>query len=129
MINHVVILGRLTKTPMLQTTNSGKKSTFISIATTTYNVHMKRNKTNYVSIKLWGQTAEYVVKKGKKGMEVSVEGILKTSSYVNEQDKQVFVTEVVAENVHLITSQFDETAQNVSNSNASEFEKFVNALQ
>jgi len=129
MINHVVILGRLTKTPMLQTTNSGKKSTFISIATTTYNAHMKRNKTNYVSIKLWGQTAEYVVKKGKKGMEVSVEGILKTSSYVNEQDKQVFVTEVVAENVHLITSQFDETAQNVSNSNASEFEKFVNALQ
>lgn len=129
MINHVVILGRLTKTPMLQTTNSGKKSTFISIATTTYNAHTKRNKTNYVSIKLWGQTAEYVVKKGKKGMEVSVEGILKTSSYVNEQDKQVFVTEVVAENVHLITSQFDETAQNVSNSNASEFEKFVNALQ
>ena len=129
MINHVVILGRLTKTPMLQTTNTGKKSTFISIATTTYNVHMKRNKTNYVSIKLWGQTAEYVVKKGKKGMEVSVEGILKTSSYVNEQEKPVFVTEVIAENVHLITSQFDERAQNVSNSNASEFERFVNALQ
>ena len=68
MINHVVILGRLTKTPMLQNTNSGRKSTFISIATTTYNAHMKRNKTNYVSIKLWGRTAEYVVKKGKKGM-------------------------------------------------------------
>ncbi|MEH6938573.1 single-stranded DNA-binding protein [Bacillus sp. JJ664] len=129
MINHVVILGRLTKTPMLQTTNSGRKSSFISIATTTYNAHRKKNITNYVSIKLWGQTAEYVVKKGKKGMEVSVEGILKTSSYVNEQDKQVFVTEVIAENVHLITSQFDETAQNVSNSNASEFEQFVNALQ
>jgi len=129
MINHVVILGRLTKTPMLQTTNSGRKSSFISIATTTYNAHRKKNITNYVSIKLWGQTAEYVVKKGKKGMEVSVEGILKTSSYVNEQEKPVFVTEVIAENVHLITSQFDERAQNVSNSNASEFERFVNALQ
>ncbi len=129
MINNVVILGRLTKTPMLQTTNSGKKSSFISIATTTYNAHLKKNKTNYVSIKLWGQTAEYAAKKGKKGMEVSVEGIVKTSSYVNEQDKQVFVTEVVAEKVHLITAQFEETAQNVSNSNASEFEQFVNALQ
>lgn len=129
MINNVVILGRLTKTPMLQTTNSGKKSSFISIATNTYNAHMKKNRTNYVSIKLWGQTAEYVANKGKKGMEVSVEGIVKTSSYVNEQDKQVFVTEVVAENVHLITGQFEETAQNVSNSSASDFEQFVNALQ
>lgn len=129
MINHVVILGRLTKTPMLQTTNSGKKSSFINIATTTYNTHLKKNKTNYVSIKLWGQTAEYVTNKGKKGMEVSVEGMVKTSSYVNEQDKQVFVTEIVAVKVHLITGQFDETAQNVSNTSASEFEQFVNALQ
>lgn len=129
MINNVVILGRLTKAPILQTTNNGKKTTFISIATTSYSGHLKKIKTNYVSIKLWGQTAEYAAKKGKKGMEVSVEGTVKTSSYVNEFDKQVFVTEVVVDKFHLLTGQFEETAQNVSNSNTSDFEQFVNALQ
>jgi single-strand DNA-binding protein len=129
MINNVVLVGRLTKEPILQTTTNGKKTTFINIATNRYSEQLKKAKTNYVSVKLWGHIAEYAANKAKKGMEVSIEGVIKTSSYVNEQSKQIFVTEVVVEKFHLFTGQSEENAQNVNTSNMNDFEQFVKALQ
>ena len=130
MINNVVIIGRLTKAPTLQTTSNGRKNAFINIATNGYSEQLKRVRSQYVSVKLWGQTAEYAVNKGKKGMEVSVSGSIKTSSYINEFEKQVYVTEIVVEKFHLFTGQSEEISPNViTSANTNEFEQFVKALQ
>lgn len=129
MINSVVIVGRLTKAPILQTTSNGKKTTFINIATNVYSEYLRKSRTNYVSVKLWGQIAEYAASKGKKGMEVSISGVIKTSSYVNETEKPVYVTEIVVEKFHLFTSQTEELNHDEGNANLKEFEQFVKALQ
>lgn len=131
MINNVILVGRLTKEPNLQTTVNGRKSTFINIAITNYSEHQKKNTTNYVSLKLWGKTAEYAARKAKKGMEVSVSGLVRTSSYINDNEKQVYVTEIIVERFHLLTGQFEEFTQNAitSTSDTSDFEQFVKALQ
>ncbi|WP_179194797.1 single-stranded DNA-binding protein [Bacillus sp. EAC] len=129
MVNNVVLVGRLTKDPILQTTSNGKKTTFINIATNVYSEHLKKTVTNYVSIRLWSNKAEYAVSRAKKGMEISIEGIVKTSSYMNDQEKQIYVTEIVAERFHLFTTRSEETTQNVNKSKPSEFEQFVKALQ
>ncbi|WP_176545239.1 single-stranded DNA-binding protein [Bacillus sp. AFS041924] len=129
MINNVVIVGRLTKEPFLQTTPNGKKTAFINIATNVYSDYLKKTRTNYVSVKLWGQVAEYASRKAKKGMEVSIEGIIKTSSYVKESEKPVYVTEIMVEKFHLFTRQSEELTHNVVESSTNDFEQFVKALQ
>lgn len=129
MINHVVLVGRLTKDPIFQPTSTGKKAAFINLATTGYSEHLKKVVTNFVSIKLWGQTAEYALNKAKKGMEVTIEGLVRTSSFVTDQEKQKYVTEIVVEKLHILNGQFEETSQNDKDLTSSEFEQFVKALE
>jgi single-strand DNA-binding protein len=129
MINHITIVGRLTKDPILQTTVNGRKTTFINVATSSYSDYLKKVVTNFVSIKLWGRTAEYAATKAKKGMEVTVEGSLRTSSYVNEQDKQIFVTEVNVEKFHVLQGRQEEVEENESSKAMDNLSEFVKALQ
>jgi len=129
MINHITIVGRLTKDPFLQTTVNGRKTTFINIATSAYSDYLKKVVTNFVSVKLWGRTAEYAASKAKKGMEVTVEGSLRTSSYVNEQDKQIFVTEVMVEKFHVLQGKVDVNDESDSSKAMDNLSEFVKALQ
>ncbi|PEC46359.1 single-stranded DNA-binding protein [Bacillus sp. AFS096315] len=122
-------IGRLTKEPILQTTPNGRKTTFINIATNVYSDYLKKTRTNYVSVKLWGPIAEYATKKAKKGMEVSIEGVIKTSSYVKESEKPIYVTEIIVEKFHLFTRRSEELTHNAIESRTNEFEEFVKALQ
>ena len=129
MINHITIVGRLTKDPILQTTVNGRKTTFINVATSAYSDYLKKVVTNFVSIKLWGRSAEYAVSKAKKGMEVTVEGSLRTSSYVNDQDKQIFVTEVMVEKFHVLQGEMEVAEENDSSKEIDNLSDFVKALQ
>jgi single-strand DNA-binding protein len=129
MINHITIVGRLTKDPILQTTANGRKTTFINVATSAYSDYLKKVVTNFVSVKLWGSTAQYAATKAKKGMEVTVEGSLRTSSYVNDQDKQIFVTEVMVEKFHVLQGKFEEIEESEPSKGLDNLSDFVKALQ
>ncbi|MBP0724094.1 single-stranded DNA-binding protein [Bacillus sp. RG28] len=129
MINHITIVGRLTKDPILQTTVNGRKTAFINVATSAYSDYLKKVVTNFVSVKLWGRTAEYATSKAKKGMEVTVEGSLRTSSYVNEQDKQIFVTEVMVEKFHVLQGRIEIDEENDTSKAMDNLSEFVKALQ
>lgn len=57
---------------------------------------------DFINIVSFGKTAEFVSKYFKKGQQVGVIGRIQTRTWDDEQGQKHYVTEVVAEEVHLI---------------------------
>ncbi|MGN1379610.1 MAG: single-stranded DNA-binding protein [Bacilli bacterium] len=104
-MNNVVLVGRLTDNPDVINTENGKQITKITVA-------VNRNyknvdgiyETDFIRCVLWngiaGATCEYC----KVGDVIGIKGRIQTSSYENEENKKIYVTEVVAEKVTFLSS-------------------------
>jgi len=102
-INHVVLVGRLTRDAELKYTNSGYAVSKVSIAV---NQRRKINdqwtdEVNFFDVVIWGKTAESLKPYLLKGKQIGVEGQLKQNRW--EQDgKQRSRVEVVSSNIQLL---------------------------
>lgn len=105
-INNVVLVGRMTKDAELRYTPSN-----VAVATFTLAVNRPFKNQNgdreadFINIVMWRQQAENLASWAKKGAIVGIEGRIQTRSYDNQQGQRVYVTEVVAENFHLLESR------------------------
>ncbi len=102
-LNHVVLIGRLTRDAELKYTNTGLAVSKLSIAVN------RRKKSgdqwveeaNYFDITVWGKTAENLNQYLLKGKEIAVEGELRQDRW--EQDGQTkSKVEIVANNIQLL---------------------------
>jgi single-strand DNA-binding protein len=87
-VNHVVLIGRLTRDAELKYTNSGTAICKFSIAN---NQRRKRDdqwvdEAHFFDVTLWGKTAEAVSQYLVKGKQVGIDGQLRQSRW--EQDGQ-----------------------------------------
>lgn len=99
-VNHVVLIGRLTRDPEVRTTTSGKTVADFSLAVT------KRFKpqdgspdADFFKIVAWGQTADFVQNYLGKGRLVAVTGRLQSRKYTTQDGSNREVVEIVADNV------------------------------
>ncbi len=102
-LNHVVLIGRLTRDAELKYTNTGLAVSKLSIAVN----RRKRSgdqwvdEANYFDITVWGKTAENLNQYLLKGKEIAVEGELRQDRW--EQDGQTrSKVEIVATNIQLL---------------------------
>ena len=102
-LNHVILIGRLTRDSELKYTNSGMAVAKLSIAVN----RRKRSgeqwteEANFFDITVFGKTAENLSQYLVKGKEIAVEGELRQSRW--EQDGQPRSrVEVVANNIQLL---------------------------
>lgn len=101
MLNHIVLMGRLTADPELKRTPN-------NVAVTTFTLAVERDfktqdgtkETDFFSIVAWRNTAEFVSKYFSKGRMAAVEGRLQTRKYQDKDGNNRTVTEVVADNVY-----------------------------
>ena len=101
MLNTVSLVGRLTKDPEVRRTNTGKAVTSFSLAVERDFKDQSGNKqTDFFNVVAWGNTAEFVGKYINKGRLVAVDGRLQTRSYQNRDGNNVYVVEIVANNVY-----------------------------
>ena len=104
-INHVVLVGRLTRDAELKYTNTGTAICKFSIAN---NQRRKRDdqwvdEAHFFDVTLWGKAAEAVSQYLVKGKQVGVEGQLRQSRW--EQDGQPRIrVEINAANLQLLGS-------------------------
>jgi len=104
-VNHVVLVGRLTRDAELKYTGSGSAVSKFSLA---INRRRKQgdqwvDEANFFDIVLWGKTAEAVSKYLTKGKQVAVDGELRQSRW--EQDGQSRSrVEIHANNIQLLGS-------------------------
>ena len=104
-INHVVLVGRLTRNAELKYTNSGQAVSKFSLA-----INQRRKKddqwvdeAHFFEIVVWGKTAESLNQYLVKGKQVGIEGQLRQDRW--EQDGQArSKVEISASNVMLLGS-------------------------
>ncbi|MFO0755820.1 MAG: single-stranded DNA-binding protein [Byssovorax sp.] len=105
-INKVMLLGRLGQTPELRVTQAGLSVLHMRVATNDSYLDrdkVRRERTEWHTVVLFGRRAEALAKILAKGMPVFVEGSLRGSSY--ERDGQTFhKTEIVAKELLLVGS-------------------------
>jgi single-strand DNA-binding protein len=106
-LNKVLLIGNLGKDAETKFTPSGAAVTRFSVATTRRWKDQQTNdwkeETNWTNVSLWRQEnlANYLT----KGKQVYVEGRLQTRSYDDKDGKKVYATEVVAEDVILLSGR------------------------
>ena len=104
-MNRVIITGNLTKDPESRTTQSGVASTTMDVAVQRRFVDKQTGKreADFLRVVCWRQTAEYVQKYATKGTKVAVEGSVQTRSYDAQDGSKRFVTEIIADQVEILT--------------------------
>ena len=112
MLNHIVIMGRLTRDPELRRTGSG-----IAVASFTLAVDRDFGKnengereTDFIDCVAWRQTGEFVSKYFTKGSMAVVSGRLQIRSWTDKEGNKRRSAEVVADNVY-----FGESKRNSDN--------------
>lgn len=101
-INHVILMGRLTKIPEIRTTQNGFSNTNFTIAISrAFENQNGERETDFINCVAWRQTAEFICRNFNKGQLIIVEGDLRTRSYddKNYPDIKHYVTEVFVNTV------------------------------
>lgn len=101
MLNHIIIMGRLTRDPELRRTQSGTAVTSFSLAVDRdYKSQDGEKETDFIDVVAWRATAEYVAKYYTKGRMAVVDGRLQIRDWVANDGSNRRSAEVVAENVY-----------------------------
>lgn len=102
MLNHIVIMGRLTRDPELRRTASGISCVSFSIAVDRdYSGKDGGEKeTDFIDCVAWRSTADFVSKYFSKGRMAVVSGRLQVRKWQNKDGENRYSTEVVADNVY-----------------------------
>ena len=116
MINRVVLVGRLTKDPVLRKTANGASVTSFTLPCTRRYKQEGQPDADFINTVVWNKTADSVSQYTHKGSLVGVEGRIQTRSYDDKDGKRVYVTEVVADSVQFLESK--SAAASNANSNA-----------
>jgi single-strand DNA-binding protein len=104
-INHVVLVGRLTRDAELKYTAGGQAVCKFSLAINRRrkNGDQWENEANYFDVVLWGKTGEAVINYLTKGKTVGVDGELRQDRWQQQDGQNRSKVEIVANNVQLLS--------------------------
>ena len=112
MLNHIVLMGRLTRDPELRRSGSG-------IAVASFSLAVDRDfgsretgekETDFIDIVAWRNTAEFVSKYFTKGRMAVVSGRLQIRNWNDKDGNKRRSAEVVADNIYFGDSKRDSQA-------------------
>lgn len=108
MLNHIVLMGRLTRDPELRHTGSGLAVASFSLAVDRdFKGQSGEKETDFVDIVAWRSTADFVNKFFTKGRMAVVEGRLQIRGWQDKDGNNRRTAEVVADNVYFGDSKRD----------------------
>jgi single-strand DNA-binding protein len=105
-INKVILIGNLGKDPEVRHLENGACVANFSIATSENYKDRKTgekvSQTEWHNIVIWRALAEIAEKYLKKGDKVYIEGKLKTRSWQDQEGKNRYTTEIIADNLTML---------------------------
>lgn len=109
MLNHIVLMGRLTRDPELRRTGTGIPVTTFSLAVDRDfgKTETGERETDFIDIVTWRGTAEFVSKYFAKGRMAVVSGRLQIRNWTDKEGNRRRSAEVVADNVYFGDSKRD----------------------
>ena len=100
MLNHIVIMGRLTRDPELRQTGSGVSVANFSVAVDRDFSKGEEKETDFIDCVAWRHTGEFVSKYFTKGRMIVVSGRLQIRSWTDKDGNKRRTAEVVADNCY-----------------------------
>ena len=120
MLNHITIMGRLTRDPELRRTGSG-----IAVASFTLAVDRDFGKneqgereTDFIDCVAWRQTGEFISKYFTKGRMIVVDGRLEMRDWTDKDGNKRIAAEVVVANAYFGDSKRDDQGNSSYGGNA-----------
>ena len=110
MLNHITIMGRLTKDPELRRTGSGVAVTSFTVAVDRDFKSNGETETDFIDCVAWRQTGEFVHQYFAKGRMAVVSGRLQIRSWTDKDGNKRRIAEIVADNVYFGDSKKETTA-------------------
>ena len=121
MLNHITIMGRLTRDPEMRHTQSG-----VAVASFTLAVDRDfggkdgaEKQTDFIDCTAWRHTAEFVSKYFSKGRMAVVSGRLQIDNYTDNDGNKRKAAKVIADNIYFGDSKKDGVTGGQSDETAS----------
>ena len=108
MINNVTLIGRLTATPELRQTNTGKTVVSFCIAVER---RFDRATSDFINIVAWNKTAEFVSKYFAKGDLIALTGSIQTRKYEDKDGNKRTAFEVLADDVSFCGTKKEKSSE------------------
>ena len=111
MLNHISLMGRLTRDPELRHTHAGKAVASITLAVERdYTAPGAEKETDFIDVVLWGNEADFTSKYFSKGRMAVVAGRLQIRNWQDKDGNKRRSAEVVADRIYFADSK-KETAE------------------
>ena len=106
MLNHIVLMGRLTRDPEIRRTGSGVAVTSFTLAVDRdFKSQDGQKHTDFIDVTCWRNTAEFAAKYFAKGRMAAVSGSLQIRKWQDKDGNNRYSAEVVADNVYFADSK------------------------
>ena len=120
-VNKVILVGNLGKDPEVRHLENGASVANFSIATSENYKDRKTgekvSQTEWHNIVVWRGLAEIAEKYLKKGDKIYIEGKLKTRNWMDQEGKNRYTTEVIADNMTMLGKLSENKPHPESNQN------------
>ncbi len=101
-MNQCQLMGRLVRDPELRYTNDGTPVCAFTIA---IDRRFNRDKTDFIKIIAWRNTAEFCAKYFQKDSKIALVGSIQTRTWEDDNGKKHGAVEVIAESVYFAESK------------------------
>ena len=108
MLNHIVLMGRLTRDVELRTTQSGVSvASFTLACDRDFGGRDGEKETDFIDCVAWRSTADFAAKYFSKGRMAVVSGRLQIRPWTDKEGNKRYSTEVAVENIYFGDSKPD----------------------
>lgn len=113
MLNHIVIMGRLTRDPELRRTQSGTPVASFTLAVDRdfKDKQTGERTTDFIDVVAWRQTGEFVSRYFSKGRMAVVEGRMQMRDWTDKDGNKRRSSEVVADSVYFGDSKREDSGE------------------
>lgn len=105
-MNKVILIGRLTKEPAMNTSSNTTVCKFNIAVDRAYKKDGEQS-ADFISCVAFGKTAEFIGKYFSKGSKIVIEGEWRTGSYTNKDGQKVYTNDCVVNRVEFGESKKD----------------------
>ena len=110
MLNHITVMGRLTRDPELRRTNSGVAVASFTVAVDRdFSGKDSEKKTDFIDCVAWRQTGEFVSKYFTKGRMIVVDGRLEIRDWTDKEGNKRRSAEINVSNAYFGDSKREES--------------------
>ena len=127
MLNHIVIMGRLTRDPELRRTGNGTAVAGFTVAVDRDfpNKSTGEREADFIDCVAWRSTGEFVSRYFRKGSMAVVAGRLQIRGWTDKDGNKRKTAEILADNVYFGESRRDGTSQAAMQSTAEDYQMLM----